>query len=611
MKELKLKDSLSDKKKDKIKVFKKYSLNYILGSIGNILYRYFPKVFNLLKPYFPNKNKVDYLKKYTELYDVEFGFELANIIPQINYLYKTGQISETFGLVGTAPLYFFSKTHNEVAGQRSDINHNLDFHTEWKNYKTWLPPDYKSEYKKNIFVYAKPLLIIYNKYTSEWDGPPINYIDVQTLNEILPSLINIYQIIYIRPQASSLKYGYSNDRQEFLDLDDHDFLKKNFPEVIIFDDLLEKYPEYNFNQLQLMVLANSEYFISVQGGGSRLCSFFGGTNIIYHKKGRELETKQYKYFFPRFSKAKIIACINKEDLVNAVHKKYCNHDINKNKNKLRVYTVYSDSHRTLFENYFLPSLKNTNLELVYEKSDRKGSGFYMSKNYLEGILEKIDCIIQAIKDNWGGVFLFSDVDIIFIKDVSIDLISRLKSKDILFQRELYAGGLVNTGFFVCRGNEGTLKLWQMCRDRVSRSVSLGSDIQINSTLGSDSNINNLLVEYPNLVRFDTLPLDKYYSPREHVDLKKIPLIPKNIYIYHANFLLGVNNKEHLLSKVRQIIKDGKVISRIEYYYRYLYPACYLRSKLYLISLVGSAGVILRSKYPRIYNLLKPYFPDIE
>jgi hypothetical protein len=43
---------------------------------------------------------------------------------------------------------------------------------------------------------------------------------------------------------------------------------------------------------------------------------------------------------------------------------------------LKVYTVYTDSHADLFDTYFAPSLKNTDLELHSTRIYQTGKGEY-------------------------------------------------------------------------------------------------------------------------------------------------------------------------------------------------------------------------------------------
>lgn len=93
----------------------------------------------------------------------------------------------------------------------------------------------------------------------------MNFLNVNTLLYLCKILHKKYQIIYIRPARNALSSrGYSEDNQVFRDLNEHNLLKKKFPTLILFEELLEKYQQYSFNELQLMVCANCENFISVQ-----------------------------------------------------------------------------------------------------------------------------------------------------------------------------------------------------------------------------------------------------------------------------------------------------------------------------------------------------------
>lgn len=242
---------------------------------------------------------------------MEFGFEITNIIPKILYYYQTWRIKTTHSLQGMWPFYFFSSDHREYSNQkRLDIENDAYLHTSWRWDEKMIFPNYKEHYKNDTFIFETPLIIIYNKYTDEWKWEPINFIDTKTLVQMCEILYQDFQIIYIRPHAHNIKKWYSVDNQKFHDLNEHSILKEKFPKIILFEELLQQYPQYTFNEIQLMVFANCENFISVQWGGSRLCSYFGWKNIIYHRCWRELNTYQYRDFYPKFSWARIIVSQN-------------------------------------------------------------------------------------------------------------------------------------------------------------------------------------------------------------------------------------------------------------------------------------------------------------
>lgn len=273
------------------------------------------------------------------------------------------------------------------------------------------------------------------------------------------------------------------------------------------------------------------------------------------------------------------------------------------KNKLKVYAIFSNSHEILYKNYFLPSLKNTDLELIVEKFEQIGSGVCDSAHFSEMMLKKVEFIIETIKGNWGDIFVVSDVDIILLKKVSKDLIFRLKGKDIVFQAERIKGNEINTGFYACRANENSLKLWQECKSRLKEEILQG--VKTNEQII----INKILLEN-SPVKFGLLPLGKYHSPLMFLDIednviRNMPEIPQNICTYHANFLYDLRKKGTVLSKVREIINKHQGISMTQFYFS-IYKKRYVANFNYAI---GFIGITLKRNCPIIYKSLKPYFSN--
>ena len=224
-------------------------------------------------------------------YHGEFTWDIATVAPFAYYLHLRGELEETHGPIGSYPIFFFSPKHIE-SGHRQGGNtafvplevtgcviggdvYNRELHTD-----KWVMPPWKEHFKNNRFVYDKPLLIINNKYTEEWGKPPVNYIDVEVLMRIIDALKNKYQIVYIRPTYE--EKGISYDYHILYNWFDYDILKKYFREdIIFFNDLLKENDDLRFNDLQFMLGANCENFISVQGGNAFVSSIFGGKNLVY------------------------------------------------------------------------------------------------------------------------------------------------------------------------------------------------------------------------------------------------------------------------------------------------------------------------------------------
>ena len=253
---------------------------------------------------------------------IEFGYELIEVIPYAYWLHSCKQLNSTISCTGTAPLYYFSPDHSDNL-IRSDKYNNVAnsifplngiHHTNLDTSK-WLPPPYKKQYKKNnIFNYHKPLLVICNKYNYEWNNPPINYIDLETLKVLFNTLKDDYTIVYNRPNniIGDRLFGTFADKE----------LCSVYPDIILLEDLYNRYKDnYNYLHLQMMLYANANYFISTQGGHGVFTSYFSEKNIIYAVRGQELKYDSYKWY-SEFNGSEIYHVQNYTDLINTVKKHF-------------------------------------------------------------------------------------------------------------------------------------------------------------------------------------------------------------------------------------------------------------------------------------------------
>lgn len=253
---------------------------------------------------------------------IEFGYELIQVLPYAYYLHKNGELTKTISAKHTKDLYFFSPEHEEKYGVRKWSNQSIinktfpirNIHVPNLPVDKWITPPIKEHYKNNEFVYEKPTFVICNKYNIEWGKPPINYIDVPTLDEIIKTLKDKYQIIYCRPETNMI----INDESDILELKDKELIREKHNDVILIDDLYEN-SNHEFLTLQLKIFANTDKFISLQGGTSVLTSYFGGDNIIYAIRGVELQVGSYRWY-NKFSGSNITICNNYESLINKVKK---------------------------------------------------------------------------------------------------------------------------------------------------------------------------------------------------------------------------------------------------------------------------------------------------
>jgi hypothetical protein len=278
----------------------------------------------LMRLYYNLRKKVD------TRYNGEFGYELISVIPFANWLQKQGKLDKTYSAVDTKCLYYFSKNHNEVYKNRNYVipkNFPINnIHRRFLNtFTMWSPPDYKAQFSNTKFIYDKPICIICNKYNSEWGFSPITYLSIEVLEILFKTLMPHYKIIYCRPISTEI----SQDNSAIYNLKEHNWIRKHYPEVSLIQDIHNQNPDLTFNELQLMLFANANHFISTQGGYSILCSYFKGTNIIYGAKSKnktalDIIYKTYSRWYHRFSGARICYASNYDSLINQVSLKFLN-----------------------------------------------------------------------------------------------------------------------------------------------------------------------------------------------------------------------------------------------------------------------------------------------
>tara|TARA_R100001082_G_scaffold101748_1_gene71440 strand:- start:288 stop:1238 length:951 start_codon:yes stop_codon:yes gene_type:complete len=270
--------------------------------------------------------------------NAEFGVELALAVPYAYWLHQNNQLNTVITSKGMKPFYYFCddvreefefRTIDNAAAGLNDLPNN------WihginpleepgvLDYSKWTPPPYKEYYKNNDIKFKKPIVFISNKFNLEHGEIPFGFFDIKCLHEIFSCLTEKgYEVVYKRVtnkeshftidqnEMNSINAGY-NDILANVDgigiINDHQ-LTKYFDNVYLFDDLVEKYNQFNYNEVQLKVMANCDKFITVCGGNSILSSLFDGTVISYVHKGKELRPNYFgkNSYIQKLSKANVL-----------------------------------------------------------------------------------------------------------------------------------------------------------------------------------------------------------------------------------------------------------------------------------------------------------------
>ena len=209
---------------------------------------------------------------------------------------------------------------------------------------------------------------------------------------------------------------------------------------------------------------------------------------------------------------------------------------------MKLIGVYSSSHETLKDEWFLPTLKD-DYEVSLYPSGTRGRGTYMEEDWKKTVLFKSQKIIEAIQVNWGATFVYSDMDVAFFAPTKHLIASSLNGKDIVCQLDDPAGNLC-TGFFALRANQATLKLWQQVHKAIERE-------------GRDQPAFNRLARAMKDLRAGYLPISFFgmgtFSGRHFPEMEHI-YVPANPVMFHANWTREVEHKTALLSLAQRIIQ---------------------------------------------------------
>lgn len=267
------------------------------------------------------------------IFDVcgEFGYEILAVAPLVNWYKNNNHEVKVLTSVGSKYLYPECEVE-EVYRQRipflqlkinGKIVYNQHHHIGDMWYKPlignkmfwedkWLPPNIKDHYKvKYKLTLDKPLLIISNKFQSEWSGPPVNYISIEVLKDLFEKLQARYTIVYNRPFVEDI----SNDNSTQLPFDDK-ALCKEFG-IAMLQDYMTAYG-LDYNETQVALYSNTDNFISTQGGNSAYAALFGGTNLIYGIRGNEFKSNAYETWFKLLSNQEIHTCNSLSELPSMV-----------------------------------------------------------------------------------------------------------------------------------------------------------------------------------------------------------------------------------------------------------------------------------------------------
>ena len=280
-------------------------------------------------------NLRDTLKK-TIRANPEFASELVCIVPYAYWLHSQDLLEKVVVSKGMKPFYYFCDNVEETFDTRTLDNRNSGLEkapNEWVHhnavavtgkdyseltikeqndvngvldYSEWIPPPYAEYYKTDEFNFEKPVIVVNNNYNIEYGKPiseSLRYFDIKTLYDIFTYLTEQgYIVIYKRPDNTE----FTLDQNEISTLNSNISLRANVSDVGVITDydlceyfegnvinlnkMKEEYSQYSYNVFQLKLFSTVDGFITTNGGGGILCSYFKKPVVVYIPHGKELRT---------------------------------------------------------------------------------------------------------------------------------------------------------------------------------------------------------------------------------------------------------------------------------------------------------------------------------
>jgi hypothetical protein len=220
---------------------------------------------------------------------------------------------------------------------------------------------------------------------------------------------------------------------------------------------------------------------------------------------------------------------------------------------MKIYTLFTPSHRFLFENYFLKTFPfDARVELRILLKEQLGNAEFHGQGWRDTMHYKTRCFLQAAKEVQDqGIFMFIDPDIQFFDNFYDEIMDYMKNNDAVFQND-YNGG-VNTGFFAMRSTGKTRQFLQLVEDNLHR-------------FQEEQQCFNFIInkfDKHSDIAFNVSMLPKKYwtygefnqNWEEGLDFD----IPKDIVIHHGNWTKPFANKIKLLNLVREKYESIKKI----------------------------------------------------
>ena len=206
---------------------------------------------------------------------------------------------------------------------------------------------------------------------------------------------------------------------------------------------------------------------------------------------------------------------------------------------MKLYTMFTESHKVMYENYFLKSLPDEFDLMPVEMPQECPSGEFYKDGWDKTCYRKVELYYKACQDNFGDIIAFSDVDVQFFGNIKSILLEELGDFDIACQND--TANYYCSGFFIFRCNENTLKMFKSMVDNYVKE--------------DQTTLNNHI----HMVKSKFLS-KKFFTIGHllHTVWKGLDFtLPDGIVMHHSNWVEGIDNKIKLLDIVRKKVENNE------------------------------------------------------
>jgi Nucleotide-diphospho-sugar transferase len=217
--------------------------------------------------------------------------------------------------------------------------------------------------------------------------------------------------------------------------------------------------------------------------------------------------------------------------------------------RVPLYVIYTESHKPLFDEWFLPSIRDDFEIIVLKVPQECPTARFREKGWINTTTKKVAMIVRAVEETMGSWFVYSDVDVQFFAPVVDELFEYLRDADFVIQQD-QPSGAVCSGFFAVKSNERTLNLWK----KVLEYMLIHDDVSDQAAL--DYVLHHMNANWA--VKWKLLPITyfgpgtlglKYWLPSHCLN------VPENAKMHHANWTVGIVHKQKQLAYVWKVMRD--------------------------------------------------------